>query len=77
MLHRKFLPKLQIAGQDFLQDEGGAVTVDWVVLTGVAAAFGIIVLTTLSSSTDDVAANIETSLTSVEVGELTTLGYSN
>ena len=60
----------------FLGDEAGAVTVDWVVLTAVAAGFGIMVLTTLGSGTDDVAAAMETSLTAMEVAPLQDLGYS-
>jgi hypothetical protein len=64
------------AFHSFLVAESGAVTVDWVVLTAVAAAFGLIVATTLGSGTDDVAANIETSFTQMQVAPLATLGYS-
>ncbi|MCB1389750.1 MAG: hypothetical protein KDK12_11520 [Rhodobacteraceae bacterium] len=60
----------------FIADECGAVTVDWVVLTAVAAAFGVIISTTLGSGANDVATNVETTFVNMEVAPLQTLGYS-
>ncbi len=36
--------------KSFKNDESGAVTVDWVVLTGAVVALGIIIATTMGSS---------------------------
>ena len=60
----------------FLLDETGAVTVDWVVLTAISAAFGVMVITSLGGGTDDVASAMDTSLTGMEVAPLQELGYS-
>lgn len=62
--------------RNFTTDTDGAVTVDWVVLTAVAAAFGVIVTTTLGSGTDDVATNIGSNLTQMQAAPLQDLGYS-
>ncbi|HGG05987.1 MAG TPA: hypothetical protein ENK28_11050 [Aliiroseovarius sp.] len=50
---------------NFLNDESGAVTVDWVVLTAAIVGLGIAVLTTISSSVEDVASAIDTQLNSM------------
>ncbi len=50
---------------NFLNDESGAVTVDWVVLTAAIVGLGIAVLTTISSSVEDVANTIDTQLNSM------------
>ncbi len=50
---------------NFLNDESGAVTVDWVVLTAAIVGLGIAVLTTISSSVEDVASTIDTQLNSM------------
>ena len=42
----------------FLNDESGAVTVDWVVLTAAIVGLGIAVLTTVGGATDDYADDI-------------------
>lgn len=57
-------------------DDSGAVTVDWVVLIALAAAFGVVVITTLGAGTDDMAYNIQTSFEGMHVAPLQTLGYS-
>ncbi|HGG05988.1 MAG TPA: pilus assembly protein [Aliiroseovarius sp.] len=49
----------------FLNDESGAVTVDWVVLTAAIVGLGIAVLTTISSSVEDVASAVDTQLNSM------------
>lgn len=60
----------------FLADEFGAVTVDWVVLTAIAAGFGLMVVTTLSSGTSDVGTQMQTNLGELQVSQLPVLGYS-
>lgn len=51
----------------FAKDEDGAVTVDWVVLTGAIVGLGIAVLTTVSQGTTDLAGDIGDSLSSMTV----------
>ncbi|MCP5036260.1 MAG: hypothetical protein GY945_01530 [Rhodobacteraceae bacterium] len=54
----------------FFQDESGAVTVDWVVLTAAIVGLGIAVLTSVSGGTTTLADSIS--------GELSTMGiYSH
>ncbi|MFN4099318.1 MAG: hypothetical protein ACK4GT_06040 [Pararhodobacter sp.] len=60
----------------FFVEDSGAVTIDWVVLTGIAIAFGMMVLTALTTGTTDVAAQMETSLTDLDVAPLGGLGYA-
>ncbi|GAW34115.1 hypothetical protein RA2_01160 [Roseovarius sp. A-2] len=59
--------------KNFLNDEDGAVTVDWVVLTAAVVGLGIAGVTAVSNGIDDLATDIGTSLTSGTVaatGEL-------
>lgn len=51
----------------FAKDEDGAVTVDWVVLTGAIVGLGIAVLTTVSGGTTDLAGDIGDSLSDMTV----------
>ena len=51
----------------FAKDEDGAVTVDWVVLTGAIVGLGIAVLTTVSNGTTDLAGDIDTALEDMTV----------
>ena len=46
----------------FAQDESGAVTVDWVVLTAAIVGLGIAVLATVSGGLKSVAGNISTDM---------------
>ncbi|SDE48971.1 Flp family type IVb pilin [Limimaricola pyoseonensis] len=46
----------------FHNDESGAVTVDWVVLTAAIVGIGIAVMTTLDTKVDSVAATISADL---------------
>ena len=46
----------------FLNDDSGAVTVDWVVLTAAIVGLGIAVLTSVGGGTTSLAGKIETSL---------------
>jgi len=58
----------------FLADDTGAVAVDWVVLTAIAAGFAALVMVSLTSGTTDVATRMETILSSVEVAPVGNLG---
>jgi Flp pilus assembly pilin Flp len=44
--------------KSFKNDESGAVTVDWVVLTGAVVALGIIIATTMGTSIQTAASNV-------------------
>lgn len=46
----------------FRDDQDGAVTVDWVVLTAAIVGLGIAVLTSVSNGAERMASNIETQL---------------
>ena len=59
-----------------LTDESGAVTVDWVVLTGAMAAMAVIMISTMNGETTSVANKIETVLTDVDVTQISDIGYS-
>ncbi len=58
----------------FLNDESGAVTVDWVVLTAAIVGLGIAVLTSVSNGTNALAGKISTSLSTATVQTLGVLG---
>jgi Flp pilus assembly pilin Flp len=48
--------------KNFLNDESGAVTVDWVVLTAAIVGLGIAVLAAVSDGMDNLSSDIETQL---------------
>lgn len=48
--------------ENFRNDESGAVTVDWVVLTAAIVGLGIAVVASVRSGTETMADNIETQL---------------
>ena len=50
--------------ENFRNDESGAVTVDWVVLTAAIVGLGIAVVASVRSGSEDVAEAIGTNLTS-------------
>ncbi|HHB81673.1 MAG TPA: hypothetical protein ENK83_08035 [Aliiroseovarius sp.] len=56
--------KLTKLAMNFKNDESGAVTVDWVVLTAAIVGLGIAVMASISSSTESVAMAIDSQLTS-------------
>jgi len=47
---------------NFLNDESGAVTVDWVVLTAAIVGLGIAVLAAVSSGVENLSGDIQTQL---------------
>jgi Flp pilus assembly pilin Flp len=52
----------------FCRDENGAVTVDWVVLTGAIVGIGMLVLTPIAYSTDNTATVVSELIENQEVG---------
>lgn len=67
---------MRVRLSQFLADEDGAVTVDWVVLTAIAVTFGVIVLGGIVNSAGGMAETMQTSLSAIEVVSLPTLGAS-
>ena len=61
--------------KNFRNDEDGAVTVDWVVLTAAVVGLGIAGVTAVNTGITDLANEIQTSLEAGDVTtDLTTLG---
>ncbi|MCU0802103.1 MAG: pilus assembly protein [Rhodobacteraceae bacterium] len=56
----------------FAKDEDGAVTVDWVVLTGAIVVLGLLVMSTIRPGLTSAAATINTSLSNAAAGNFTT-----
>ena len=52
----------------FNNEEDGAVTVDWVVLTAAVVGLGLVVMATVKSGSETLATNISTSLGAVPIG---------
>lgn len=52
----------------FKNDESGAVTVDWVVLTAAIVGLGIVVMTTVGGGIETLSSNISDELSSTVVG---------
>lgn len=61
--------------KSFKNDESGAVTVDWVVLTAAIVGLGLLVITTLSDGIGAAAVDINDDLTSANT-TVTSLGGS-
>ncbi|MDJ0637535.1 MAG: hypothetical protein QNJ20_01775 [Paracoccaceae bacterium] len=55
---------------DFINDESGAVTVDWVVLTAAIVGLGIAVLTSVQGGTTSLANKISSSLANAQIQTL-------
>ena len=55
----------------FVENEEGAVTVDWVVLTAAICALGAIIVGYIANGNDTMASNIETELTNATVPTIT------
>jgi Flp pilus assembly pilin Flp len=58
--------------KSFAKDEDGAVTVDWVVLTGAIVVLGLLVMSTIRPGITGAAATINTSVTNAAAGNFTT-----
>lgn len=62
--------------QNFLKDEDGAVTVDWVVLTAAVVGLGIAGVTAVNNGIGDLAESIGTEVGGITVEAPDTLGFS-
>lgn len=62
--------------KNFISNESGAVTVDWVVLTAAIVGLGLAVVTSVRSGVSSLGSSISTSLSSASVATLGTLGVS-
>lgn len=60
--------KLFKLANTFKQDESGAVTVDWVVLTAAIVGLGVAVLATVRGGMETIADNISDGLSDTEIG---------
>jgi Flp pilus assembly pilin Flp len=69
--------KLFAIARQFKNDESGAVTVDWVVLTAAIVGLGIAVVATVRGGVNDMGTTIDTSLSSATVVTPTNLGFTN
>lgn len=56
--------------QNFLKSEGGAVTVDWVVLTAAIAGLGLAALAVVSGGVEDLSDDTAVQLASVDIGSM-------
>jgi Flp pilus assembly pilin Flp len=54
--------------KNFLRNEDGAVTVDWVVLTAAIVGLGMVVIVPIASSSNSVATSTSGRISGVEVG---------
>ena len=61
----------------FKNDESGAVTVDWVVLTAAIVGLGLIVMNTVGGGIEQLAAEIDADLTSADSGYVSQPGTGN
>jgi Flp pilus assembly pilin Flp len=59
--------KLFKLAMNFKNDESGAVTVDWVVLTAAIVGLGIAVLASVSQGTTELAGKISTEMSGLDV----------
>jgi len=62
--------------QNFLKDEDGAVTVDWVVLTAAVVGLGIAGVTAVNTGIGDLAESIGDEVGGITVDAPETLGFS-
>ena len=61
--------------QNFLNDEDGAVTVDWVVLTAAVVGLGIAAVASVSGGVDTLASSIEKSVGDIDVKTADEVGF--
>ena len=62
--------------KNFVANESGAVTVDWVVLTAAIVGLGLAVITSVRTGVNALGTDIRNSLTSASVASLGTMGVS-
>jgi hypothetical protein len=61
----------------FRNDEAGAVTVDWVVLTAAIVGLGLAVIASVRNGATSLASGIQSSLSGATVNSIGTVGFSN
>ncbi len=59
---------MRVMIQKFFNDEAGAITVDWVVLTAIVIGLGMIVLVPIAYSTDSSSGVVSNNISNVPVG---------
>jgi len=62
---------------NFLKEEDGAVTVDWVVLTAAVVGLGVAGVAAVKGGVDNLASSISTEMDEATVVSLDTLGQSS
>lgn len=62
--------KLSATIKNFFNDEAGAVTVDWVVLTAAIVGIGLAVVASVRTGANSVAGQIQASLTSATIAQI-------
>ena len=63
--------------ENFRNDESGAVTVDWVVLTAAIVGLGLAVVASVRTGANSVANEIQSSLSAAELNDLIIPGGTN
>lgn len=61
----------------FLQDEGGAVTIDWVILTGSLITMALLVVGGVRSGTSDLSTGTGAQLAAAQVAGIGALGFAD
>lgn len=69
------MPKDALTG--FLQDEGGAATVDWAVLTGSVVTLAILIVAQIQSAATDVSTGVGAQLSNAEVTTIGTFSFAD
>lgn len=62
--------------ENFCNDEAGAVTVDWVVLTAAIVGLGLAVITSVETGASGLATTISGALSGASIVSLGTLGFN-
>lgn len=61
---------IQIRLRNFVADDSGAVTVDWVVLTAAVVGLAMVVIASVRIGTQDVGDKIQASLTTASIADV-------
>ena len=73
-LEREHAMKLKTFINKFFNDESGAVTVDWVVLTAAIVGLGLVVMTTVGGGIETLSGDIVTNLGTHSAGYVSQAG---
>jgi Flp pilus assembly pilin Flp len=69
---REYTMKLKNLFKKFFNDEAGAVTVDWVVLTAAIAGLGMVVMSTVGNGIETLGDTVVTDLSTTASGYVST-----